>query len=45
LADRDGAFVVRTEAGQVTYDGSVELEAAALDQLHDGGGRGDDLGE
>ena len=45
LADGDRIFAVGGERGQVSGDGRVKFEAAALDQLHDGSGGGDHLGE
>ena len=45
LANGDHIFAVSGEGGQVAGDGRVEFEAAALDQVHDGGGGRDRLGE
>jgi hypothetical protein len=45
LADGDRVFAVGGERGQVSGDGRVKFEASALDQLHDGSGGGDHLGE
>ena len=45
LAHGDGTFVVLREGREVAHDGCVEREFAAFDELHDGGGGRDDLGQ
>ena len=45
LPNRDGTFVVLRKGREVADDGCVELEFAAFDELHDGGGGRDDLGQ
>ena len=45
LAHGDGTFVVLRKGREVADDGCVELEFAAFDELHDGGGGRDDLGQ
>ena len=45
LADRDASFSIRCKFRQVARDRRIEIEFAALDELHDRRGRGDDLGQ
>ena len=44
VAERDGFLAVLREGGEVVRDRSIEIEFAALDELHDGRSGRDDFG-